>query len=87
MVKLQKVFDCQDMPKDIRTYFFDNYGEGKSNDVYITVYIEGSCDINVCKNDYKCWSCTFRKYNIVEQWLLDNGATEKDDSVIVKRWW
>ena len=41
-MKLMKVFDCQDMPDDIRDDFFNHF-EGVGNDVYIDTYV---CDIN-----------------------------------------
>ena len=34
--KLMKVFDCQDMPDDVRKAFFNYYkGTGVGNDVYV----------------------------------------------------
>jgi hypothetical protein len=82
--KMVRVFDCQEMPNDVKDYFFKHYGEGKSNDCYINVWIEGDCEISDqdCTNDYDCEKCIHRKYNIVDQWLLDNGA---GDETIVKR--
>jgi len=81
--KMMLVFDCQEMPKDVKAFFFDRYGEGKSNDVFVTVYAEGDCDGDCPTVDCDCEVCGKRTYNIVEQWLRDNGS--KDDEVIVKR--
>lgn len=87
MAKLD-VFDCQEMPKDVKKYFFDHYGEGKSNDVYIDVYIEGDVDGDLCDSndlcDSECDQCSLRTFNIVEQWLIEQGIKNE---CIVKRWW
>jgi len=40
--KLRKVFDCQDMPEDLRREFFDLYDWCIGNDVYIEHTIQGS---------------------------------------------
>jgi hypothetical protein len=88
MFKLCKVFDCQKMPQDVKRYLFDHYGEGKSNDCYINIWIEGNCnseDNHEC--ECECETCEFMSYDIVEQWLLDNGATVEDNDILVKRWW
>lgn len=87
MMKLMQVFDCQDMPNEVKRAFFDDYGEGKCNDVYIMLYLEGDCPNRECinVNRYQCDTCEYREYNIVEKWLMNNGAT--DGEVIVKRWW
>ena len=41
MFKLRKVFDCQDMPEEIKQNFFERYHRS-SNDVFIDFFI---CDI------------------------------------------
>lgn len=50
--KRMKVFDCQDMPDDVRTEFFDKCGSpsfGGNNDCYVEYY---------CYSEYKCVSGT-----------------------------
>jgi hypothetical protein len=38
--KLLKVFDCQDMPDNIRRQFFDETDHAHGNDVYIDFVLE-----------------------------------------------
>jgi len=73
MYKLQKVFDCQDMPEDIRKEFFnlwDNYG----NDCYLS-YIIG--ELNSPNSSLSL---------NIDKWLIDNGATNGEE-VIINHWW
>jgi hypothetical protein len=85
------VFDCQDMPEDVKVYFFEHYGEGKSNDAYINVWLEGNCTatkefLSLC--DAECDPCQYREYDIVSKWIFEQGIDkESTDYVIVKRWW
>jgi hypothetical protein len=75
MYELAKVFDCNQMPRDVRSIFIE-WTEGISNDVYVAWDIkDGFID-----EDQK------EKYNKVSQWLRDNGATE-EDTIIVSHWW
>jgi hypothetical protein len=45
-MKLMQVFDCQDMPMDIKLEFFSycerNFDCG--NDIYVHWYLDGGCD-------------------------------------------
>lgn len=79
---MMKVFDCQDMPDDVREKFFKLCSGGNSvgNDCYVTWYPvhpffeeEGVLIVN-------------EDCSIVDTWLLENGANE-DETVIVQHWW
>lgn len=73
--KLCKVFDCQNMPDDIKQYFMDLCSENcRSNDSYVDWYFEEDDEL-------------LPEYQQVQAWLLSNGAEFKDESVIIKYWW
>lgn len=68
--KLYKVFDCQDMPNDIMEKFL-NIDRGLQNNCCVEYTAEGGRD---------------EDYDIVTDWLTQNGA-EFGEEVIIKRWW
>lgn len=73
--KLYKVFDCQDMPDDIKQLVFD-VGDERclGNDSSIEWYFEEDCkDLG-------------SGYKEIQDWLLNNGA-ELGDRVLIKHWW
>lgn len=71
MFEMMKVFDCQDMPKEVRNSLFAYY-DNVGNDVYVTHYNEEEPDED---------SPEF------VQWLYDGGMTSKDEFVLIKHWW
>lgn len=94
-----QVFDCQDMPDDIRRFFF-NYQEGIGNDCYVKwqVYdyedgkskkdLKGDEEIIYIRKDTDNedeWSYYIKGENPVSDWLFVNGSEIGD--VIVQHWW
>ena len=71
-----KVFDCQDMPDEIREDFFFITQQG--NDCLVTVYVDDESLDEAELDDVNLVS--------VILWLRENGAIE-DEKVIVKHWW
>jgi hypothetical protein len=80
--KMQKVFDCQDMPEDVREaffFFFKNDG-GFGNDCCVEWFIHDTTDPD-------------EETKMVDAWLIEHGAEgAKDDhsagdKVIIKHWW
>lgn len=69
--KLMKVFDCQDMPNDIKKIFFELYTD-RGNDVYIKHALGDD-------NSYE-------EYKRVDGWLIENKAT-LDENVLINYWW
>lgn len=75
--KIMKVFDCQDMPRDLRREFFRLW-DNKGNDVFVD-WTLGDSDDDVSKQ--------------IDEWLIANGAeSAKDESsesetVLIKYWW
>lgn len=67
----RKIFDCQQMPDDVQSAFFE-FNDGGRNDCYVDHCIE----LNAEGNE-----------KIVTDWLLENGAEISDKSVLVKHWW
>jgi hypothetical protein len=83
-MKYMQVFDCQDMPADVKENFYrqtEEYG----NDCYIRVYLKDFK--NMSGIEYK------EEYGydgtdggaLYLKWLVENGAT--DDVVLVNLWW
>jgi len=80
--KVKKVFNCQDMPEDIRKMFFEVSEAG--NDCYVDYWIG---DTQWEEGDK--WG---EKYIAIDKWLVENGAkpaTEKKcgEEVLIKHWW
>lgn len=82
--KLLKVFNCQQMPGDIRDIYFEeaNDPESHGNDCYIDWYIEHPSDPHISENK-----------KIINQWLVDNGAdaaldeNSSGEKVLIRHWW
>lgn len=68
-----KVFDCQEMPSDIREKFFSTT-EGKSNDCYVNWWVD------IDPGHYG------DKHVEISKWLIKDGA-EDGDKVLIKHWW
>ncbi len=81
-MKLMKVFDCQDMPDDVRESFFDYCASGNSlgNDCYVDWYSGDIVEEDEEQNPYS------RNFSKVVTWLVSQGATV-DEHVIIKHWW
>lgn len=84
--KMIKVFDCQDMPDDLRKKFFD-YSESVGNDCYITWYMdEYFYDLEARETDGE-----LEEYEIISneisEWFTSNGANFKDKEILIKHWW
>jgi len=95
------VFDCQEMPEEVRKQFFNN--SSASNDTYVCwfMYPENEyCEtvkefekLNVNESDI-VWKeiedghvyWNARGKDIVSDWLLDNGIKVHEE-VIIKHWW
>lgn len=80
MYETIKVFDCQQMPDNVRTVFFEQT-DGPGNDCYISwwpqspTYVED--DGSIATND---------DHTIVDTWLVANGA-DVHEKVIIKHYW
>lgn len=98
LFKLQKVFNCTDMPKEVRDYFFDNVN-CKTNDVYVEWSMYDTLifddELAEMENPKILKTVEFSEgdkgYIIegidpVSDWLCQNGA-EDDEVVIIKHWW
>jgi hypothetical protein len=74
-MKMMKVFDCQYMPEDIKKAFFDLTDDYK-NDCYVSWFVKDELDDE--DND---------KALLVTKWLLEEGAEESDEEVLINHWW
>ncbi len=77
--KTKKVFDCQDMPEDLKRKFFELDDHNRGNDCYIDWWIASDMDAD-------------ENTKAIDQWLIDNGADPgtKDkcgEEVLIKHWW
>ncbi len=77
---MRKVFDCQDMPDDVRRAFFESTYAG--NDCYVNYWIA-----EVPEEDYR----EDPTKKLVDDWLkqfpLSPSEMAGDDPVIIKHWW
>ena len=80
IMKLQKVFDCYDMPNDVMKVFFEETeGEGnRGNDVYV------SWDIN---GDWRDEDGDTDNEKLIDDWFFKNGVVKEDKEIIVQRHW
>lgn len=89
--EMLKVFDCQDMPEDVKRAFFD-MKEMAGNDCYVSWWIHDERyppeeEMDSYYREHK------RKKDLIDGWLIANGADpapSEDDSgerVLVKHWW
>ena len=75
--EIMKVFDCQDMPRDLMREFFRLWDD-KGNDVFLEWTLGDSND-DVSKR--------------IDEWLCVNGAKHAKDendigeTVLIKYWW
>ena len=78
-----KVFDCQAMPQDVRTAFFEcERDKGAGNDCYVTwYYLNDTLEGEGFTNDF------VYRAALINNWLLENGAVVEDDEVLIKHWW
>jgi hypothetical protein len=77
MYKMLKVFDCQAMPDDVRTKFFEQCQQG--NDCYVSWWPT----LPHYQEDDGTWQPN--EDSIVDGWLVAYGA-EVDEKVLIKHW-
>ncbi len=81
--QVMKVFDCQDMPEDLRRKFMDMWEYGNNSFVRWTI-----ADSIYDEEDEGC-----RDTKEVDDWLITNGATpapgehQSGEEVIILYWW
>ena len=81
-MKIMKVFNCQDMPEEIKRIFFElNLGTG--NDCYVQWNPELHME---AEDEFGIEDEIVKKYKIVQKWLIDNGSAE-DEEVLINHWW
>lgn len=88
--KTMKVFDCQEMPADLRKKFFDRFNRG--NDTYVKVYVH---DEQKPRSEYNGGEVLYvdteldfiveRGDDPISDYLYDSGAGR--EAVLVKHWW
>ena len=89
MFRTLKVFDCQEMPPDVKAAYFEHY-EAALIQSYNGSYLEWGIADEVFENENDAWA--LRK-KMVDAWLIANGAigpaTEDDDGeeVLIRFWW
>jgi len=76
-----KVFDCYDMPKTVKSAFFD-CTEGAGNDCYVNWYVGSIEDED--PEDYE--PEVLARYRKVDKWLLEHGAKDKEKVIVDHSW-
>lgn len=71
MFNLIKVFDCQEMPNDIKKLFFESINSSYTNNCYIHWYVKYLEEDN---------------FTLIDQWFIEHGASE-GEKIIIKHWW
>lgn len=65
-MKLMKVFDCQDMPDNVRKEFFGAYDD-KGNDCYVDWYLD--CEVSTLVDDWVIENgATMDEHVIIRHW-------------------
>jgi len=92
--KMMKVFDCYNMPRDVKDKFFDDSTKG--NDCYVSEYCYNEWKpVSEVKNEKNVILREFsdgeeyaieRGDDIISDWLYDNGA-EIWEKVLIKHAW
>lgn len=87
MFTLLKVFDCQDMPNDIKEIFFNQNECGNDCLVYYTVNwfkqaIEEDEEDGTKSPD--CYALSNEEK--LDNWLIENGALN-NERIIISHWW
>jgi len=91
--RMMKVFDCTEMPKEVRKVFFETFQKG--NDVLVETYCHESRkpfdeytggEIIHEEIDDGIKYVRERGDDIISDWLFDNGA-EIEEEVIISHWW
>ena len=99
--KSMKVFDCQEMPQNIKDAIFEEFS-GYNNDICIEylVYDEGMLEEDFCGQEIKNVACMCKNgsrnknnwiyyvkgKDIIADWLYQNGA-KMGEEVLIKYWW
>lgn len=77
-MKLTKVFDCQDMPDDVREAIFDLFMDNNAGN---DCYVDYTVGVPMCEVD--TLSCSEITLN---DWLVSQGA-QPVEHVLIKHWW
>lgn len=80
MYTMMKVFDCQEMPDDVRRVFFEQT-QDHGNSCYVSWWPTSQ----QYQEDDGTWQDN-EDYTIVDGWLRANGA-ELDEKVVVRHSW
>jgi hypothetical protein len=85
--KMMKVFDCQDMPEDLRHNFFKFFDDGQAgNSCYVDWYIQSER----YEDPLGDWD---KRKIAIDSWLIENGAkpaksdNHEGEHVLVRYWW
>lgn len=90
-----KVFDCQDMPDDIKNTFFDQNECGNDCLVYYTVNwlrqaqqedAEMELNYELSEEERLEEKDEILKAKMLDDWFIENGALN-DEQIIVSHWW
>ncbi len=77
-MKEMTVFDCQDMPEELRQRFYEETGH-YGDDVYVDWHINDTIDPSDDKKVVDAW--------LVEQGMDAGGEDREGAHVLIKRWW
>lgn len=84
MFTLQKVFDCQDMPDDIKEIFFNQNECGNDCLVYYTVnWLKQAIEEDGTES-HDCYDLSNEEK--LDNWLIENGALN-NELIIISHWW
>ena len=90
--KRMNVFDCQEMPDDIRKIFFE-FAEAH-NDCYVDWWVHSERYFYLEGQKEDAEYCEYvRKKTALDDWFVANGAKpgksneHEGEHIIVKHWW
>ena len=92
--KMMKVFDCQDMPEEVKKIFFELAPDTAHNDVYVDWWVHDERFFYEEGQKEDPEYCEYvRRKQLLENWLIENGAKpgksgeHEGEHVLIKHWW
>lgn len=85
MFEMYKVFDCQQMSKEVKSALRDIIQDLEYSHIYNGMYFDWT---HLPELDPDIHTAVYIKnYNIIRDYLFRNGATSLTDKILIIYWW